>query len=105
MLLDGAVELTNRFGQLSLRSGDGAVAKPDKPPERTAMLEAMNIVQWCLYYPAVLDADELSLAEALTGSLAAYRSGDLLAALAKYPDGRQPGSNQEKVYRASLLLA
>jgi tetratricopeptide (TPR) repeat protein len=37
-------------------------------------------------------------------SLSAYRSGDLLAALAKYPAGRQPGSDTERVYHAGLLL-
>ncbi len=38
-------------------------------------------------------------------SLQAYRSGDLLVALAKYPAGRQPGSDAERVYYAGLLLA
>ena len=37
--------------------------------------------------------------------LEAYRSGDLLAALAKYPGGRQPASDAERVYYAALLLS
>ncbi len=110
MMFDGEVEMTNEFGQaLSLKSGEGGIARQGKAPERTAMLEAVNIVQWCLYYPAVLDLHELSLAagerQVLSDSLSAYRNGDLLAALAKYPQGRQPASEQEKVYFAALLLA
>jgi len=38
-------------------------------------------------------------------SITAYRAGDLLAALAKYPASRQPGSDAERVYYAALLLS
>ena len=109
MLLDGQVEMTNQFGQLSLLSGQGGIAEPNQAPRRTAMIEAINIIQWSLYYPAVLDTDELRLTrdeeQAVSDSLSAYRSGDLLAALAKYPPDRQPASAPEKVYRAALVLA
>ena len=110
MLFDGEVAMTNQFGPpLYLTSGQGGVAKPNQAPQRTAMIEAANIIQWVLYYPAVLDPDELSLtadeATALSDSLTAYRSGDLLTALSKYPAGRPTASDREKVYYAGLLLA
>src|SRR5205814_7586124 len=41
----------------------------------------------------------------LASSLAAYRNGELLQALASYPEGRQPDSDPERIYRAALLLA
>jgi tetratricopeptide (TPR) repeat protein len=108
-LFDGEVEMTNQFGQLSLKSGEGGVAEPGQAPRRTAVLEMVNVIQWALYYPGVLEVDELSLSadqkQALAESLEAYRSGDLLAALAKYPAGRTPASDEEKVYRAAVLLA
>ena len=108
-LFDGAVELTNNFGGASLSSGEQAVVDPNQPPRKTAMLEASSIIQWVLYYPAVLDADELGLGDAernaLSDSLTAYRSGDLLAAQEKFPDNRQPGTDAEKIYRAATLLA
>ena len=108
-LLDGQVAVSNPLGQLDLTSGEQAIAEPGKPPRRTAIIEAVNLVQWCLYYPAVLNADELNLSpaeqQALAQSLSAYRSGDLLAALAAYPQGRQPASEQERVYNAALLLS
>ncbi len=59
-------------------------------------------------YPGILDPDELvwpgGEPAALAGSLAAYRAGDLLAALEQYPAGRAPASNAERVYLAALLL-
>src|SRR5208282_2431264 len=68
-----------------------------------------NIIQWCLYYPAVLDVDELNFSDAekqaLTPSLAAYRAGDLLDALANYPANRAPDYDSGKIYFAGLLLS
>jgi len=108
-LFDGAVELTNDFGGTSLTSNEQAVVEPGQAPRKTAMLEASSIIQWVLYYPAVLDAEELGLTDgekgALTDSLAAYRSGDLLAAQENYPANRTPGSDAEKSYRAATLLS
>ena len=108
-LLDGAVVLTNSFGGLDLASGEEATVEPGRGPTKTAVVDAINIIQWCLYYPAVLDPDELNLSadekQALAASLEAYRSGELLQALAQYPDGRMPSSDAEKIYWAELLLS
>ena len=108
-LLDGAITLSNNQGAVDLASGEQGVVESGKAPVKTAVINALNIIQWCLYYPGVLDVDDLALSadeqSALAGSLAAYRSGDLLGALAKYPEGRAPASDGEKIYRAALLLA
>ena len=73
------------------------------------MIEAVNIIQWCLYYPGVLYVDELGLSAAeqqsLSNSIAAYRAGDLGEALDKYPADRQAASDAEKVYLAAVLLS
>jgi Tfp pilus assembly protein PilF len=110
-LIDGEVELTNAFGQLILSSGEQATAKPGQAPTKTAVLQTthINVIQWALYYPGILDPDELQLTpdeeRTLSGSLAAYRNGDLLAALEQYPAGHVPTSDRERVYQAALLLA
>lgn len=108
-LFDGAVTLTNELGVLELDGFGAAVVAPNQRPQRTATLNAVDVVQWCLYYPAVLHLDELQLSAeeqtALTESLGAYRRGDLLTALAKFPAGRAPASAREKTYLASLLLS
>ena len=108
-VIDGVVTLTNEVGKLELKSGQSGVVKVGQPPAPLPTLEAANVIQWCLYYPGVLDPDELNLTAAerqiLAESLTAYRDGDLQAALARYPETRQPNSDAEKIYLAALLLA
>ena len=107
-LIEGAVDLSNPQGNLALASGEQAVVDPGQAPRRSPQLDAINVIQWTLHYPAVLDLDELKLADAekqaLADSLTAYRSGDLLRALALYPAARQPASDEERIYRAALAL-
>ncbi len=88
-LLNGQVALTNSYGSIQLESGEQAVVEKGQAPQKSPLLNAVNIIQWTLYYPGVLDADELDLnaetKEALASSLSSYRSGDLLQALSQYP--------------------
>ncbi len=93
-VLDGEVLLANTAvaaaadrGYIQLESGEQGTVVPGSAPRKTAVLEAINVIQWCLYYPGVLEPDELELSpaekQALAESLQAYRSGDLTGALAK----------------------
>jgi Flp pilus assembly protein TadD len=108
-LLEGEVVMNNRQGELTLRSGEQGIVDPGQAPRKTAVIEAINIIQWNLYYPAVLDPKELHFTSeelsALADSLASYRTGDLLAALSQYPANRIPSSDAERAYRAELLLS
>ncbi len=108
-MFDGEVELTNTFGAIQIKNGEQGVVEPGQPPVRSPVIDAINIIQWCLYYPGVLDVDELrfnaSEQAALQSSLAAYRAGDLRAAFEFYPEGRQQVSDTEKTYFAGLLLS
>src|SRR5207247_9385719 len=56
-LLDGEVQLSNAQGGLNLRTGEEAVVEPGAAPSKTAVINAVNVIQWCLYYPAVIDLD------------------------------------------------
>lgn len=102
-VLEGQVELANDRGKLLLGAGEAGEAAPGRAPQRTAVIEATNLLQWALYYPAVLDADELGLKDG-GQSVAAYRAGDLLEALERHPGGAPPGVNG-RLYHASVLLA
>ena len=108
-LLDGEVDLKNDLGGVSLSSGEQAVVEPGQPPRKTAVLDTINIIQWALYYPGVLEVGELQLSpdeqQALSSSLAAYRSGELLKAVSEYPANRTANSPAEKLYSAALNLA
>ncbi len=108
-VIDGQVRLTNALAALTVTNGEQAVAVPGRAPELKRGFVANNILQWCFYYPAVLDLNDLPLAAAeeaaLAPSLAAYRAGDVVGALAKYPDNAAAQSDNGRVYRAALLLA
>jgi tetratricopeptide (TPR) repeat protein len=107
-LFDGRVVVTNAVGHLSLTSGQAAIARAGAPPMATAMIAAVNVIQWHLYYPAVLNVQELHLRDdvraLLQESLAAYERGNLPGASALYPGGRAPDSAEEKVYLAAVRL-
>ncbi len=107
-VIDGKVRFGNEQAALLLTNGQQAVVEPGKVPVRTAGFIANNVLQWCFYYPAVIDPNDLPFTpeeqKILGESLRAYRAGDLPVALAQYPVGRQPGSDAERVYYAGLLL-
>ena len=108
-VIDGIVRLHNDQGSRTLTNLQQAVVEPGKPPALTAGFAVNDVLQWCFYYPGVLDLNELPLTKeeetALGDSLRAYRAGDLLAALHNYPDARQPASDAERLYRAAVLLS
>ncbi|WCJ58059.1 TonB-dependent receptor [Fontisphaera persica] len=106
-VFDGSVDVSNEVGQVALNSGEQSLIEEGKRPEKTAVINAVNLIQWCLYYPGVLDPKELPLdgLPELAASLADYRAGHLLGALDKYPPNREPATDAERVYRAGLALA
>ncbi|MCI0747125.1 MAG: TonB-dependent receptor [Verrucomicrobia subdivision 3 bacterium] len=108
-LIDGEIQIANAQGQETLRSGEQATVEPGKAPAKTALVNAINVIQWALYYPAVVDLDDLGLStpekNALAEPIQAYQSGDLLKALGAYPENRQPATAPERAFRAALLLA
>ena len=108
-LLDGSAEISAGQERVELEGKEQVVVAPGKPPVKTAVINAVNVIQWCLYYPGVLCLSDLDLdpaaRAALQESLAAYQAGDLKAALASYPAGRVPATPAEKVYLAALLIS
>ena len=106
-VIDGQVRFCNAAATLLLTNGEQAVAAPGQAPMRTAGFIANNLLQWCFYYPGVLDLSDLPLVaedtNRLAGSITNYLAGDLLAALAKFPG--QPSSDAERLYHAALLLS
>ncbi len=108
-VLEGRLELANPQGQINLQAGESGEALPGKPPRKTAVLNARSLLQWALYYPAVVHPEELGLSDPekrlLADSLEAYRQGDLLAALDRHPRRLPPQSPAAHLYHAAVLLA
>jgi len=95
-MFDGEVELSNgtAAAPVPVRSGQQGIVVAGQPIKVVPILQATNIIQWWIYYPGVLDLEELELSPAahakLTASLAAYRDGSLAQALEKFPGYPQP---------------
>ena len=60
-VIDGKVRFGNEQTALLLTNGQQAVVEPGKAPVRTAGFIANNVLQWCFYYPAVIDPADLTL--------------------------------------------
>lgn len=102
--------------ELNLLEGEPRTVPPDLIVRRVGPDDLdgfKDLIQWALYYPPVLDLDELDRELAwesaripeLQPSLDRYRAGDLPNAFALYPPTRLPGSDAEKLYHAALCLA
>lgn len=108
-VLDGDVFLQTDQGDLDLKTGQAALAQPGQKPQTILMRQANDLIQWCLYYPVVLNPGDLNFtaaeADELKSSLAAYRTGDVAAALALLPANAAAGSDAAAIYRAELLLS
>jgi len=109
-VLDGEVALVAGGVETVVGNYERGMVGPGEPPHKTAVLEAAtnNLVQWSLYYPGVLNVNDLQFAEdekqILQESLEAYRAGDLLQALARYPWRTPLETDSIRIYRAALLL-
>ena len=108
-LIDGLVGLQTQTGEVALQRGEDLRLAPGQPPQKTALVNAIAMIQWALYYPAILNTDELSFDASELGPLSStlenYRAGDLLAALAAWPAGFRETSTGAVSLHAQLELA
>ena len=106
-VLEGRVVMRNAQGELELDAGEAGEALPGQSPRRTAAILTTNLLQWALYYPAVLEPSELGMSDAdrhvAARSLQSYVTGDLPGALEHYPERAAAGPGG-KLYRAGVLL-
>lgn len=108
-MFEGTVELKNEFGSLWLNASEQALVEPGQAPRKTAVIMARNLVQWCLYYPGVLNLSDIEFFSVeqvtLGASISAYQQGDLLAALEAWPEGFEGESPGATLFRSMLLLS
>ena len=97
-MFEGEVELSNAKGSVLLKSGEMGEVEIGRAPRKTAVIDAINIIQWCLYYPGVLDPAELAREKG--AALDAYRAGDLPRALSS-----QSAKSAGPAFRAALILS
>jgi len=105
-VFEGQVRYSNPQGQLQVRSGEGALARPGRAPERRVVVKPREAVEWALYYPPLVDPRPESYPPALRAALSAYRANDLPGAFAALE--RVPARDRDGRYlllRAGLLLS
>ncbi len=108
-LADGEVELVSPTDRRVLSGPSAAEIRAGEAIQVHPVQAFSTLIQWCLYYPAVLNPDDLALAPAeratLAASLAACRAGDLLEARRLLVVPQEPASPAVRVYLAALKLA
>lgn len=110
LLLDGAAVLETGDERVDVSSGEEGRLRLGETPRKSRLRAQNRDIRWVLYYPGVLNLDDLNWPGSgppseLRASVTAYETGDLLAALEQYPRGRAPSSATERVFRAAVLLA
>lgn len=109
-MFEGEAELSDGQTNRTVRGGEQGIVVPGQGIVIRPILEADQLIQWWIYYPAVIDPEELELPDdaALRASRAAYEAGDVVAALQRYPGYPHPASPPgaaETTYLAALFLA
>ncbi|ABA57571.1 TPR repeat protein [Nitrosococcus oceani ATCC 19707] len=109
-VFEGRVLFHNPTGQLTVTSGEAAVAEAGQAPRRRLVIQPREAVQWALYYPPLIDLRPSVYpsgpeAQGIHVALRAYRDGDLLTALGRLE--QVPIGAREASYftlQAALLL-
>jgi predicted Zn-dependent protease len=57
-MIEGVVEASNEFGQVTITRGEEAVTQPGKAPQRRIAVRPKDAVAWSLYYPEVLGGSD-----------------------------------------------
>ena len=115
----GTMDLSVFQGEVALKTGDNEksdwsitsgeqirVARNERPL-KTALINAINQIQWALYYPTFLVPEEMNIPQAEAASynaaLAHYKAGNLTKALSALPpnDGQAPMNS----FEMALLLS
>jgi tetratricopeptide (TPR) repeat protein len=78
-IFQGEVLAQNKFGQLTLTSGQSAVAERGKAPAMRVVVRPRDAVQWALYYPPVLYFPEGVREDRSDPRFLAYNASQLLA--------------------------
>ncbi len=109
-VFEGNIVAQNEAGELTLSSGQSAVAERGKAPVLRVVARPRDAVQWALYYPPVIDARQVvaqvapTWRETVQASVEFYLQGDLRQAFERLR-GVPARDPHLLIYRAALRLA
>ncbi len=110
-VFEGVVKITNKLGEVKLTKGQTAVATENTSPNVIIKINSRDTVQWSLYYPAVINYENLLLdnksnIKVIEQSIAAAYAGKINNAI--YLIETIPSisdSIELQVYKATLYLS
>ncbi len=109
----GRVRASNPRGELTIASGESAIAEAGRAPAPYLIVRPRDAVQWTLFYPAILPAladpsgaSAQGLSEPLRGAVELAARGDLPAAFAQFEAVPETERGADYyLYRAAALLS
>ena len=108
-VFDGQVVAENKAGKIQINNGQKGTAESNRPPQLQMLkVTPEDAVQWALYYPPIINDTDDGGSDgnsAINLALAAYRQGDVqaaLAVLANLPPAQQ--TPRTLTLQAALLL-
>ncbi|MCC7375975.1 MAG: FecR domain-containing protein [Verrucomicrobiales bacterium] len=108
-MFDGVVALASNQQEVEVTTGQQAQVARGESPKVSPLQLTSRLIQWCFYYPAVLDPADLSFdapaLEALAPALARYQQGDLPGAAQVLPPNPERFGDSAAVFAAALKLA
>jgi tetratricopeptide (TPR) repeat protein len=112
-VFEGRVVARNPQGELTITSGQSAVAEAGQPPSSYVLVRPADAVQWALYYPAVLPAladpwgaAAQALPPPVREAVALAAMGELPAAFARFEAISDADRGTDfYLYRAATLLS
>lgn len=112
LLFDGEMTVSSPREKQVIPAGHAGRVELDGSIGIRPLLQVTNVTQWWIDYPFVLELADLGFAPAdevdLAASIAAYRQGNLIAALRAYPGYPNPIPSERdapRLYLAALLLS
>ncbi|MGY6274648.1 FecR domain-containing protein [Methylomonas sp. MgM2] len=112
-VLEGHVDVENDFGRVSVNPGEEAIAQPGTAPYVRTVVHPRDAVQWGLYYPPILSADDMQVDDEKAASAETFRQAAVFAGNGRSNEAfdllnRIPESERDGRYflcRAALFLA
>lgn len=83
IVLDGAVNVSNSKGEVSLGANEVAKARPGQAPEKSILLNPLDAVQWAIFVPKIDSGGDLkriknrSIANQISAASKSFSSGKL----------------------------
>ncbi len=105
VVMEGRMRAANLHGEVILKGGEHALARPGEAPQLEAVVDPLDAVRWALFYPPLSPPVIDNPSAALQKAYKAYSRGDITTAFAVLDQASEVDERAELLtFRASLHL-